>query len=145
MSSRLQGRQCCFSKWISSSVTLQTVLPQVKLIALLQLRCQLKKGIHMEQMKLNRQGNQMQYSREWDIMLHCSIINLISRSTLNRVTHTCHHFTMSVSFITSASRSFRYWRISDCHPSSSSWLEIRARQRWSDSDRRDSWLRCTRS
>ena len=51
--------------------------------------------------------------------------------------HTCHHLTISVSFITLAGNSLKYWCISNCHPSCSDWPESRARWWWSNSDRID--------
>jgi hypothetical protein len=49
--------------------------------------------------------------------------------------HTCHHLTISVSFITTAGKSLRYPHISDCHPSCSACPESRARQWRSKSDK----------
>ena len=51
--------------------------------------------------------------------------------------HTCHHLTISVSFVTLAGNSLRYRRISDCHPSCSDWPESRARRWRSNSERID--------
>jgi hypothetical protein len=89
MSFRLQYCLCCSPKRTSSSVALQTVLLQVKLVTSLQLHLQLKKGIHMVPIKLDWSGNQAQYSGGWDMMPHYSIVrNLIRKLSLNKNAHT---------------------------------------------------------
>ena len=141
LSSRLPGPRCYSSKQTSSSEVLQTLPRQVKPVVSLQLDPQLRKDVRKVLTKPDMGGSPVPYSRGWDMIPRCSnnIINVIELSAGNN-THTCHHFTISVSFVTSAGKSFRYRCISNCHPSScsSAWLVSRVKQWRSKSDRTES-------